>query len=174
MEKTFQRMKARPSARHAYVQAEIITSLAHQIKAIRLQRDWTQKELAQKLGTSQTVISRLEDPSYGKYTLKTLLELSHIFDTGLKVQFVPFLSMLSETYVPRPSEREVPAFNDEAEDVGFFENLTPEVTAVFPIPLAMGVQSTATFSPTAIYPEDVKIQFAERAHLISNFCRYIP
>ena len=76
MEKTFRRMTDRPSARHAYVQAEVVTALAHQVRALRIQRGWTQRELARRLGTTQAAVSRLEDPSYGKASVQTLLQLA--------------------------------------------------------------------------------------------------
>jgi ribosome-binding protein aMBF1 (putative translation factor) len=36
------------SARDAYVRAEVSTFLAHQVRALRNQRGWSQKELAEK------------------------------------------------------------------------------------------------------------------------------
>ena len=88
MEKTFLRMKSRASARHAYVEAEVITGLAHQIRAIRMQRGWSQGDLAKLLGTTQTAVSRLEDPSYGRYSLKTLMDLAKVFDAGMQLSLI--------------------------------------------------------------------------------------
>lgn len=123
MEKTFLRMKKSPTARDAYVQAEIATALAHQIRTIRIQRDWTQLELAQKMGTTQAVVSRLEDPSYGRLSIKTLLTLARVFDTGLRVQFVSLVTMLHETFKPKASMREVPSFEEEAPLVDFYSTI---------------------------------------------------
>ncbi len=120
MEKTFLRMKSRTSARHAYLEAEVVTALAHQIRAIRMQRAWTQGELAKRLGTNQAAVSRLEDPSYGRYTLQTLTELAKAFDTGMQVRFISFVSMLQETFRSSAKTREVAAFEDEAPYVGFY------------------------------------------------------
>jgi transcriptional regulator with XRE-family HTH domain len=120
MEKTFLRMKKSPTARDAYVQAEVVTALAHQIRAIRMQRNWSQAELAKKMGTTQAAVSRLEDPSYGRLSIKTLLDLSRVFDTGLRVQFVSLVTMLHETFKPKAHLREVPSFEEEAPGVGFY------------------------------------------------------
>lgn len=120
MEKTFLRMQARPSARHAYLEAEVVTGLAHQIRAIRMQRGWTQSDLAKRLHTTQAAVSRLEDPSYGRYTLSTLVELAQTFDTGMQVRFVSFVTMLHETFVPDAKNREVPTFEEEAPHVDFY------------------------------------------------------
>lgn len=119
MEKTFQRMMKRPSARHAYVQAEVATALAHQVRNLRLQRGWTQRDLAKRLSTTQAAVSRLEDPSYGRPTLKTLLQLSQVFDTGLQVRFVSMVRMLHDTWQPSPGADLVAPFAEEADTVGF-------------------------------------------------------
>ncbi|GAA4349640.1 hypothetical protein GCM10023165_36620 [Variovorax defluvii] len=115
-------MKTRPSARHAYVKAEVVTALAHQVKTIRTLRGWTQVQLAKRLGTTQAAVSRLEDPSYGRVTLKTLFDLASVFDTGLQVNFVSLISMLHHTFVPDVSRREVPSFEEEAPFVCFYSS----------------------------------------------------
>ncbi len=132
MEKTFRRMTSRPSARHAYVEAEVITGLAHQVRILRLQRGWTQRELALRLETTQAAVSRLEDPSYGRYSLATLLQLSKVFDTGLQVRFISLVRMLRDTWHPRPAAMAVVPFKDEAESVGFVtgKSISTEYTSI--------------------------------------------
>lgn len=122
LEKTFLRLKNSPVARNAYVHAEVVTALAHQIRSVRVQRGWSQLELAKKLGTTQTAVSRLEDPSYGKFTLKTLLDLSKVFDAGLQVKFVSFMTLLSETYFVKTKTRQVSSFEEESKNVFFYSN----------------------------------------------------
>lgn len=120
MEKIFQRMKSNKEVREAYVEAEIISALAHQIRAMRLDRKLSQAELAKKMKTTQAAISRLEDPSYGQLSLQTLFKLSHAFDTGLRVEFVSTLNMLNSTFKPNEAARHVPSFEDESENVAFY------------------------------------------------------
>lgn len=122
MEKTFLKWRSKPAARHAYVKAEVATALSHQIRAIRLQRGWTQGELAKRLGTTQAAISRIEDPSYGRITIGTLLDLARAFDSGLQIKFVSLVSMLNDTFVPNAAAREVPSFEDEAPHVDFYRS----------------------------------------------------
>ena len=55
---------------------------------MRDQRGWKQEDLASHAGMLQEAISRLEDPSYAKLTLKTLKKLASGFDVGLMVRFV--------------------------------------------------------------------------------------
>lgn len=111
-------------ARDAYVQAEVTTALSHQIRAIRQQRGWSQGELAERLETTQAVVSRLENPDYGRHSLQTLLQLSKAFDTGLQVRFVSLVTMLKETFHPNHADRLVPTFEEEAPFVGFDDGLS--------------------------------------------------
>jgi len=99
-----------------------MTGLAHQIRAVRMQRGLTQDALAKLMATTQAAVSRLEDPAYGRYSLKTLIDLAKTFDTGLQVRFVSFVTMLAQTYMPDAKAREVPAFEDEAPSVGFYRS----------------------------------------------------
>ena len=64
--------------------------LAFQLNLMREARGWTQEELARRCDMAQETISRLEDPNYGRYTLKTLKRLAKTFDVGLLVRFVSF------------------------------------------------------------------------------------
>ena len=149
-EKIFRRMKDKPSARRAYVEAEVVTHLAHQIRAIRCQRGWSQLDLAAHLKTTQATISRLENPSYGRVTLSTLFALSSAFDTGLRVEFVSLITMLSETFAPSVDRREVSAFEDEAGNVMFYEVKGPR------------------YNQSALLPKTSSVFLASSVHLDSS------
>ena len=141
----------RPSARHAYVKAEVATALAHQIRALRLQRGLTQAQLAKKLNTSANVISRLEDPSYGKISMSTLLDLSRVFDVGLSVKFMSLIDMVRETYIPNVATRYVETFESESQGLAFVSDVAPTSTPVALMPLAAPSALTsgiATLDPT--------------------------
>lgn len=71
------------------------------------------------MGTTQAAVSRLEDPSYGKLSIKTLLHLSQVFDAGLEVRLVSLVDMLARTWKPSREAMRVPAFEDDAPKVGF-------------------------------------------------------
>lgn len=104
--------------REAYVRAMIEHGLAHQIRTLRTSRGWSQEQLAEKVGAkSQSVISRLEDPSYGRHTLQTLEKLGDAFDVALLVKFVSFNRLLTETEDLTPGALDVVGFNDECDAI---------------------------------------------------------
>ena len=119
MEKSFLALKNH-KAREAYVEAELVNGLAHQIRIIRQQRGWTQKQLASKLGTTPSTISRLEDPSYGRYTIQTLLALGRVFDVAFFVRYMPFSKFMPATWDTRPENFKAATYEDEASSVQFF------------------------------------------------------
>ena len=82
--------------RHAYVEGHAKDTIAFQLRRMRLGREWEQKEVAALLGNAklQPMISRYENPDYGKYSVTTLLELAKAFDVALVVRFVPFSELV--------------------------------------------------------------------------------
>lgn len=128
MEKSFLRL-ARNSYRHAFIEAEATTAIAHQIRVVRQQRGLTQAQLAKALGTTQAAVSRLEDPSYGRLSVKTLVDLAKVFDVGLSVRFVSLIQQFKSTRVIEKKDLEVPSFSDEQEHVVFCDSPSSYWTA---------------------------------------------
>ena len=83
--------------RREYVAENVRTGLAYQIKAMRNARRMSQIDLAKATGKSQGNIARLENPDYGNFSLKTLLELANAFDVWLSVEFISFSRGLART-----------------------------------------------------------------------------
>lgn len=85
--------------RDAYVRATITHGIAHQIRVNREQRNLSQQSLAEKCGgkTTQVVISRLEDPAYGRFTLNSVLKVASALDVAVLVRLVPYSKFLLET-----------------------------------------------------------------------------
>lgn len=101
--------------RDAFVRSHLTHGLAHQIRTLRAQRGWTQSELAEKLGLkTQSAVARMEDPSYGRLSVATLLKLSSIFDVALSVRFVSFSKFLLEREDVSPAALSAESFDVEA------------------------------------------------------------
>jgi transcriptional regulator with XRE-family HTH domain len=75
---------------HAYVDEFLNIYIATQIKVLREQRGWTQKQLAERVGMKQERISLLENANYEAWSIKTLKKLAGAFDLVLSVSFEEF------------------------------------------------------------------------------------
>jgi transcriptional regulator with XRE-family HTH domain len=83
--------------RHGFVEAQAKDTIAFQLRAMRKERNWEQRDVATQMGLDpkfQSMISRYENPDYGKFSLATLLKLAEAFDVGLAVRFVPFSELI--------------------------------------------------------------------------------
>jgi transcriptional regulator with XRE-family HTH domain len=70
--------------------------VAAQIKTIREQRQWTQADLAERIGTKQAGISRLENVNYDAWKVETLTRIARAFDVRLRISFEEFDSLIDE------------------------------------------------------------------------------
>lgn len=76
----------KPAVKKEYDKLESEFSLAAQLIQKRLDKKLTQKQLAQKVGTKQSAISRLESGSYNP-SMAFLQKLAQAFDSRLSIQF---------------------------------------------------------------------------------------
>jgi transcriptional regulator with XRE-family HTH domain len=105
---------AEKAMRDAYLDAQTRTKVAQQIRALRIQRGWSQAELGHILGKPQSNVHRLEDRDVARYTLTTLLELATAYDCGLVVEFVSYEDFLRRTSDLSPTGLQVPSFSANA------------------------------------------------------------
>jgi transcriptional regulator with XRE-family HTH domain len=83
--------------RQGFVEGHAKDTIAFQIKQLRKAEGWDQKKLAEVAfgrPALQPMVSRYENPDYGKYSITTLLELAAAFDVALVVRFAPFSELV--------------------------------------------------------------------------------
>lgn len=72
--------------RKAYEESELEYQIARALIKARLEKGYTQKELAKKLNTKQSVISRVENAKTTP-SISFLRRLAGVLDASLQVQF---------------------------------------------------------------------------------------
>jgi transcriptional regulator with XRE-family HTH domain len=96
------------------MEACVEQDIAWQVSINRKSRELTQKQLAEKIGTTQTSITRWEDPCYGRHSIGALVKIAHAFDCALLVRLIPY-SKLAEiaqdtsvnAFFAKPYEKEI-------------------------------------------------------------------
>ena len=73
--------------KQVFDEEDIYARLAVQIAKIREEQGMSQKDLAERLHTSQQMVSRLEDPANRSLSLQTLIKLAEALHKKLKVRF---------------------------------------------------------------------------------------
>jgi ribosome-binding protein aMBF1 (putative translation factor) len=80
-----QRARKSPNYRKAFSQALQQIDLALLVREMREDAGLTQSELARKIGTTQSVIARLEDAEYAGHSLTTLERIAAACGVALKL-----------------------------------------------------------------------------------------
>lgn len=119
--------------RHGLVSAQIDIDLPFQLRRLRMQRGWTQPELAERAQMRQPRISAMEKPGGAHFTLETLRRLAEAFDVALIVRFAPFGELLEWSERFNPETFSVPAFDEEFGRIASRANL----------PIAIGAAAAA-------------------------------
>lgn len=134
-------------ARDAFVSSHIDTGLSFQIRALRKKEDnMSQAELAEKLGTSQNAICRLENPGYGKASIRTLKKIASVFDVALIVRFVRFSTLTNEVLNISTDSIIVDKFDED-------QGLRPQEAVSTPAggeEITVGIDTTITYSQSGI------------------------
>jgi len=107
--------------RHGYVDEFLNASIATQIKVLREQRCWGQKELGEHAGgMMQPRISVMENVNYSSWSIKILRKLAEAFDLTLRVSFESFgtrvkdIEKFSRKNLERCSFDKDPYFQEES------------------------------------------------------------
>lgn len=110
--------------RHGYVDEFLNASIATQIKVLREQHGWSQKELGEHADKMlQPRISVMENVNYSSWSIKILRKIAEAFDLTLRVSFESFgtragdIEKFSRKNLERLSFEEDPYFLIEKEGV---------------------------------------------------------
>jgi predicted transcriptional regulator len=148
--------------RDSFVAARCRRFLAHQIRARR--GDMSQTEFGKLLDTTQSVVSRLEDPTYGKMTLNSLLDVAAKTDRALLVQFVDWKVML-KMVADESEESSAPARYDQLDIQSFVQ---AEAVKDAALGLQTAVEDCSPRFLSLIYPRFWKV---DRLSTIHATCR---
>lgn len=89
--------------RELYEQAKVNVHVAQLIYDARTEAGLSQTELARMVGTTQSVISRLEDADYEGHSLSMLNRVAQALNREVKIDLVPTVPSLEDASFPRPS-----------------------------------------------------------------------
>jgi transcriptional regulator with XRE-family HTH domain len=135
--------------RDAFVSSNINTGLAFQIRDLREQKDWSQKELGRRIGRKpgqeQPGVSRMESPGH-RFNLETLKKLASAFDVALVVRFVPFSELAAWVQNLGPDSLRVRSF---AEEMALSAPAAPLSAASMPASAALPEQGHTTAGTSA-------------------------
>lgn len=157
--------------RDGYVYEHVRNGIPFQIRALRNEREWTQSDLGEAAKKPRTVITRLEDPNYGKLSLKTLFEIASGFDVALLVKFVPFSRLVREYEDVSWQALGAKSVTDEVE-VAKLKAWGAEATMVEPILIAgSGTGKTAAMAAGALQSTSQKavVVSAPKSYIRSPF-----
>jgi ribosome-binding protein aMBF1 (putative translation factor) len=70
-------------------ESSLNAELAQLIYEARTQAGLTQQQLADRIGSKQSVIARLEDADYEGHSLSMLQRIAHVLNQRLEIQLIP-------------------------------------------------------------------------------------
>jgi transcriptional regulator with XRE-family HTH domain len=103
----FHKLESDPEYKKAKAALKLHFALGDAVLRARLQRNWTQSELARRVGTKQANISRIE-AGLGNPTIKLIQKIIQVL--GLEISFAPAPTSFSYNTTPAV-EMAIPALN---------------------------------------------------------------
>ena len=98
--------------RDSYIASHTRRFLARQMRKFR--GEISQSEFGTLIDKRQTVVSRLEDPKYGKWTLQTLFDVAEKLNVAVLVRFVDIPTFLRLSDDTSESALEPQPYNEKA------------------------------------------------------------
>lgn len=92
-------------------------TLATQIKSLRIQRGWTQTELANKAGIDIMTVVRIEKLYWGKVwpAMTTIMRIAAAFDCCFIGKYAPWSQLVNEIVDGHSADRPIKTFAEEDE-----------------------------------------------------------
>ena len=81
--------RGRPARERELEKARLNAQIAQEIYRLRTEARLSQKELAELVGTTASVICRLEDADYAGHSLSMLQRISAVLEQRIELRFVP-------------------------------------------------------------------------------------
>ncbi|MGP1665274.1 MAG: helix-turn-helix domain-containing protein [Rhodanobacter sp.] len=103
--------------RQAAMESTVENMIAWQIRINREERGLKQDQLATRMGTGQSAISKLEDTEGGDVLVSTLVKAAHAFDCALLVRFVDYAEFAAATHDVRPERLFAAGFSNPSKTV---------------------------------------------------------
>lgn len=76
-----------PAYQRHYREEQMRVYVGKAIAALRKKKKMSPEEFAKKIGVKTEAVNRMEKGEYGRYTLKSLLEIAQVTDTYLHIDF---------------------------------------------------------------------------------------
>jgi transcriptional regulator with XRE-family HTH domain len=130
--KLLAKLKGSKQRRDLFVAGQIKTAIPFQVRALRDKKGWTQAQLGAELGMTQTNVSRLESPGYGRLNITTLQRIASVFDVALIVRFVPFSELMRWTDNLSPEVMAPQSFEEEGEALEEAATITATASYIRP------------------------------------------
>jgi transcriptional regulator with XRE-family HTH domain len=103
-------------SRHSYMAKHLRMTIAFQVRLIRIQRGWTQAQLARRCGTKQPAIARIEDWDAEFPNIETLRKVASAFDCALMIHFDGWEELIATLVLPRVEDLQVNRETKERND----------------------------------------------------------
>jgi transcriptional regulator with XRE-family HTH domain len=87
---TYDRYIGRDSTQAQEYEEEVVNAdIARKVFALRTKAGLSQRQLARKIGTTASVICRLEDADYEGHSLSMLKRIAEALDKRIEIRFLP-------------------------------------------------------------------------------------
>ncbi len=156
---TISKLVSEKAARESYIRAKLNHLIPSQIKALRLRKKWTQKQLGEESDMKQARISAMEKPGEVSFAIDTLIRVAAAYKVALQVSFVPFSEMLGWDNNYSQDEFAVTPIDKDEEFLSPASSKEIRLTGnVFVLPVNASITDSKNYSYMSIDPPAPKTE----------------